>query len=54
MKVGLSRRETLAIPFSELLDLIAIEQIKHEGATLGKTKTEASEERDFWALMNRA
>lgn len=34
MKVGLSREETLCIPFGELLDLIAIEQIKHEGATL--------------------
>ena len=37
------------IPFGELCDLIAIEQVKNEGAKLKKTKSE--EEADFWRLM---
>ena len=32
--MGLTRNETLSIPFSCLLDLIAVEQIKNEGAEL--------------------
>lgn len=32
--MGLSREETLDIPFGELLDLIAVHQIKTEGARL--------------------
>lgn len=32
--MGLSREETLDCPYGELLDLIAIQQIKYEGASL--------------------
>ena len=32
MKIGLTYAETLDLPIGELLNLIAIEQIKHEGA----------------------
>lgn len=32
LSMGLTRTETLYLPFGELLDLIAIEQIKREGA----------------------
>lgn len=31
MKIGLTYDQALDLPFGELLDLIAIEQIKHEG-----------------------
>ena len=34
MKVGLTYDQTLDIPVGELKDYIAIEQVKHEGATL--------------------
>lgn len=36
------------MPYSLLLDLIAIEQVKHEGAQL---KEIISEEDDFWRMM---
>lgn len=36
------------MPFGELLDLIAIEQIKHEGARLQQT-----EEDEFFELLKR-
>lgn len=32
--MGLSRREALDVPFGELLDLIAVEQVKREGFRL--------------------
>lgn len=35
------------IPLGELLDLIAVEQIKHEGAELKEA------EPDFWELLER-
>jgi len=34
MAIGLTRTETLDLPYGELLDLIAIHQIKCEGAKL--------------------
>ena len=34
MQIGLTYDQTLNIPLGELLNLIAIEQIKHEGAKL--------------------
>lgn len=34
MEMGLSRTETLDCPLGELLDLIAVHQIKKEGAKL--------------------
>ena len=47
-QIGVSRRETAAMRFGELLDLIACYQIKHEGARLRA----ASEEDEFWALLD--
>lgn len=38
-----------SIPFGELCDLIAIEQIKAEGAKARKTKEQ--EEAEFWQMM---
>lgn len=32
MRLGLSRTEALDLPFGELQDLIAVQQIKREGA----------------------
>lgn len=42
------------MPFGELCDLIAIEQIKHEGAKRKKTEEEmtAEETAEFWRLMS--
>lgn len=42
------------MPFGELCDLIAIEQIKHEGAKIKKTKEEivAEETAEFLRLMS--
>lgn len=37
------------LPLGELLDLIAVEQIKHEGFAL----RDARRDEDFWALMER-
>ena len=47
----MSRDETLSLPLSELLDLIAIEQIKNEGAHPKLTLEEDQEE--FMKLLNR-
>lgn len=41
------------MPVGELLDLIAIEQIKNEGAKLKRILTEEEEEIDFWRLMEK-
>lgn len=48
VKIGLSYRETNALPLGELLDLIAVEQFKCEGA-----KLQISEEDEFFALLER-
>lgn len=48
LKIGLSYREAHAMPLGELLDLISVEQIKHEGA-----KLQQSAEDDFWAMLER-
>lgn len=50
MKIGLSHEAAYSIPFGELCDLIAVEQIKNEGAKLKKSKQQ--EEAEFWRLMN--
>ena len=44
MKLGLTRNEALSIPFSQLLDLIAIEQIKIENAERKLTAEEDADE----------
>lgn len=41
MAIGLSRTETLDIPYGELLDLIAVYQIKMEGAQLKRALTDS-------------
>lgn len=40
--MGLSMQETLTVPFSVLLDLIAVEQIKNEGARQRRTAEDAT------------
>ena len=40
LTIGLTYEQTLDIPFGELRDLIAVEQIKHEGAELRKQFTD--------------
>ena len=47
---GLTYEQALDIPFGELLDYVAIEQIKHEGA---KLKDQAGNEAEFFALLSR-
>lgn len=48
MKIGLTYKQALSIPHGELMDLVAVEQIKHEGA-----KRASSSEDEFWELLNR-
>ena len=48
--MGLTYDQALDIPFGELLDYVAIEQIKHEGA---KLKNSADETDEFFALLQR-
>lgn len=48
--IGMTRDETLSIPYSQLLDLIAVHQIKQEGAEA--KPTEAEEIDDFMRLMS--
>lgn len=48
--MGLTYEQALDIPFGELLDYVAIEQIKHEGAEL---KDQAGNEAEFFALLSR-
>lgn len=50
LKVGLTRQEALNEPFGGLLDLIAIHQIKVEGAK--RKKTAEDQEREFLALLS--
>lgn len=40
MAVGLSRLETMDLPYGELLDLVAVHQIKQEGARLKRATTD--------------
>ena len=49
LKIGLERSDILKLPYAEMLDLIAIEQIKHEGAKLKKTTKQEQEE--FFDLL---
>lgn len=50
MKIGLSRHETLVLPFGELLDFIAIQQIKSEGAK--RKPTIEDNESEFMRLLS--
>lgn len=47
--MGLSLQEALTVPYSLLLDLMAIEQIKNEGAERKLSKDEEME--DFERLL---
>ena len=49
LAIGLSYQEVMALPFGRLQDLIAIFQIKNEGAKRKKTMEE--ETADFERLM---
>ena len=49
-QIGLSRQEARGTLLGHLLDLIAIYQIKHEGAKLKNTADETDE---FFALLQR-
>ena len=40
MRVGLTYDQALDIPFGELLDYVAIEQIKHEGFRIKRRLTD--------------
>lgn len=42
--MGLNLNEIMALPIGFLLDLIAIEQVKNEGATLKKSEDEEADE----------
>ena len=46
----MTRDETLSIPFSQLLDLISVHQIKQEGAEAKPTEEEEMD--DFMRLMS--
>lgn len=48
--MGLTRDETLSIPFSLLLDLIAVEQIKVEG--LERKHTAAEEDAELMHVLS--
>lgn len=48
LRVGLSYRETHAVPLGELMDLASVEQVKNEGAKLALT-----EEEEFFELLKR-
>ena len=49
MRIGLSYEIVYSLPFGELCDLIAVEQIKNEGAKAKKST--GQEEAEFWRLM---
>ena len=49
MRVGLTYDQAMGIPFGELMDYVAIEQIKCEGAHL---KAESDDDA-FFALLRR-
>ena len=44
LKMGLSLAETLTVPLSLLLDLIAVDQIKHDGFKQKKTQRQNDRE----------
>lgn len=46
MRIGLRYENALVLPHGELLDLIAVEQIKHEGFRLVE-----KDERDIWEIL---
>ncbi len=49
LRIGLSYDAAMSLPFGRLADLIAIEQIKTEGAK--RKKSRKAEESEFWRLM---
>ena len=48
LKIGLSYQESHGLPLGELMDLISIEKVRHEGA-----KLKESEEDEFFNLLER-
>ncbi|WP_286030113.1 hypothetical protein [Anaerotignum lactatifermentans] len=51
MRIGIPYTLVWQMPFGELCDLIAIEQIKAEGAKRKHVKTEEEEREEFFALL---
>lgn len=51
MKIGLDYNSALNMPFGELCDLVAVEQIKNEGAKYKRRKTQEEEEVEFWQII---
>jgi len=45
MRLGLRYQDALSLPHGELLDLIAVEQVKHEGFRLVEA------EPDIWEIL---
>lgn len=53
MRIGIAYDLAWCMPFGELCDLIAIEQIKVEGAKQRHKKTKEEEEKEFFKLLER-
>lgn len=53
LRVGLPFAHALALPHGQLLDLIAVQQIKAEGFAPRRAKAPDDENNDFWDLMAR-
>lgn len=51
LRIGIPYRLVWQMPFGELCDLIAIEQIKTEGAKLKHIKTEEEEREEFFEIL---
>lgn len=49
LRIGLSYDTAMNLPFGQLADLIAMEQIRNEGAK--RKKSRRAEENEFWRLM---
>lgn len=49
MRLGLPYSHALDLPAGELMDLIAVEQIKYEGFSLRRQESED----DFWTLLDK-
>lgn len=49
--MGLDYNLALNMPFGELCDLVAVEQIKNEGAKYKRRKTQKEEEEEFWQII---
>ncbi len=51
MRIGIPYKLVWQMPFGELCDLIAIEQIRAEGAKRKHVKTEEEEREEFFEIL---